>query len=123
MSTAQLTNKYLINAQHGKEDLEKASISFVLAATASKEHEAVVFITAQATYLCTNGGADGLVYDGMEPIKDLMDQFVGNGGKIWVCPICAKLKGITQDNLIEGAEIAGAPKSMAFLASGGKVLA
>ncbi len=123
MSTTQQTNKFLINAEYGKDNIEKATISFILAASASKENEAVVFVTAAATYLCAKGGADGLVYEGAEPIKDLMAQFIGNGGRIWVCPICAKLKGITAEDLIEGAEIAGAPKSMAFLASGGKVLA
>ncbi|MGB0495627.1 MAG: DsrE family protein [Kangiellaceae bacterium] len=123
MSNTQHTNKFLINAQYGKDDVEKATISFILAASASKESEAVVFVTAAATYLCAKGGANGVVYEGAEPIKDLMDQFVSNGGRIWVCPICAKLKGITADDLIEGAEIAGAPKSMAFLANGGKVLA
>lgn len=123
MSTTQQNNKFLINAEYGSDNIEKATISFILAASASKENEAVVFVTAAATKLCARGGADGLVYDGAEPIKDLIDQFINNGGKIWVCPICAKLKGITADDLIQGAEIAGAPKSMAFLASGGKLLA
>ena len=123
MSTTEKSNKFLINAEYGTDNIENATISFILAASASKENEAVVFVTAAATYLCAKGGADGLVYEGAEPIKDLMDQFIGNGGRIWVCPICAKLKGVTADNLIEGAEIAGAPKSMAFLASGGMLLA
>ena len=122
MSNTQKADKYIINAQEGANHVERATISFVLAATASKEHEAVIFVTADAAFLAAKGGADGLVYEGMEPIVDLIAQFIGNGGKIWVCPICAKVKGITDDDLIEGAEIAGAPKTMAFLASGGKVL-
>lgn len=115
--------KYLINCEEGVNHLERASISFVLAASASKEHEAVVFITSDATVLCVKGGASGLVFQGMEPIEDLIKQFVANGGKIWLCPICAKVKGVNEDDLIEGAEIAGAPRTMAFLASGGHVLA
>ncbi len=63
-----------------------------------------------------------MVYEGMEPLSDLIDQFLGNGGKIWLCPICAKVKNIGEEDLMAGVEIAGAPKTMAFLESGGKLL-
>ena len=122
MSNSQNTDKYLINAENGANDLERATISFVLAASASKDHEAVVFVTSDASFLAVRGAVDGLIYQGMEPIANLISQFIGNGGKIWVCPICANVKGISADDLIDGAEIAGAPKTMAFLASGGRVL-
>jgi predicted peroxiredoxin len=117
------TEKYLVNCQEGKNNIERASISFVLAATASKTCETVVFLTADASIWSTKGGADYLQHDGMEPISDLINQFIGNGGKIWLCPICAKVRGIAETDLIEGAEIAGAPKSMAFLESGARLLA
>lgn len=119
MSTA----KYLINCQEGAGHVERATISFILAATASKTCETAVFLTSDASRLCTKGGADGLVHEGYEPLADLINQFVENGGKLWLCPACAKSKGIIEEDLIENAEIAGAPKTMAFLASGAKVLA
>lgn len=121
-----LTNhkpKYLINCQDGTNNVERATISFVLAASASKTAEAAIFLTSDASILCTKGGADGLAHDNMEPVKDLIDQFVGNGGKLWLCPVCAKTHGISEDDLIEGAEIAGAPKTMAYLAEGARLLA
>lgn len=116
-------DKYLVNCKEGKSNIEHATISFVLAASASKDHDAAVFLTADASYWAVKGAAEGHVYEGMEPIANLISQFTGNGGVLWVCPICAKIKGITADDLIDGAEIAGAPKTMAFLASGGHVLA
>jgi len=123
MSNTKSEQKYLINCQDGAKDVGRATISFILAVTASKTGEAAVFITSDAAQLCVKGGANGLEFYGLEPLANLIDQFVGNGGKIWLCPVCATVKGITEDDLIEGAEIAGAPKTMAFLASGGKVLA
>lgn len=117
------TQKYLVNCQEGANHIERATISFVLAVSASKTAETVVFITSDASELCTKGGSDGLCADGMEPLSDLIDQFLGNGGKMWLCPICAKVKGITPEQLIEGAEIAGAPRTMEFLASGARLLA
>ena len=115
--------KFLINCKDGKNNIEHATISFVLATSASKEHETAVFLTADASYWAVKGASTGAVYEGMEPIENLIQQFTDNGGKLWVCPICAKIKGITENDLIAGAEIAGAPKTMAFLASGGHVLA
>jgi predicted peroxiredoxin len=52
--------------------------------------------------LCVIGGADKLVAESLEPIADLIKQFVQNDGKIWLCPVCAKVKGITNDDLAVG---------------------
>lgn len=117
------TAKYLINCGDGANDVERATISFILAVTASKTNETAVFATSDASGLCVKGGVDGLVADGYEPLADLVQTFVGNGGRIWLCPACARAKGITEDDLLEGVEIAGAPRTMAFLGSGAQVLA
>jgi predicted peroxiredoxin len=123
MTTIESNEKYLVNCQDGAKDVERATISFVLAVTASKTCETAIFLTSDAASLCVKGGANGLEFLGLEPIANLIQQFVGNGGKIWLCPICATIKGIHAEDLIEGAEIAGAPKTMAFLVSGAKLLA
>ena len=115
--------KFLINCQHGSDDPERATISLILAVTAAKNNEAVIFATSSASDLCVIDGAEKVHAEGYEPASDLLDAFVSNGGKIWLCPACAKAKNITTDDLVTGVEIAGAPKSMDFLASGGKVLA
>ena len=115
--------KYLVNCHHGANDIERATISFILAVSASKTAKAAVFITSDASYLCTHGGTKGLVSEGFEPIEDLINQFVSNGGKIWLCPVCTTTKGIKNEDLRPGVEITGAPRTMEFLANGGKLLA
>ncbi len=115
--------KILINCQDGLNNIERASISFILAVTASKTCETAMFVSAEASELCLKGGCDNLVAEGYEPIKQLLTDFIANGGKIWLCPACAKAKGITDNELIDAVEIAGAPRTMAFLASGAQVLA
>lgn len=117
------TEKYLINCQDGMNNLERATISFILAVTASKTAEAAVFITSDAAVLCITGATEGLKVDGYEPVNDLIEAFVANGGKIWLCPACAKAKGISETDLRTGVEIAGAPKTMAFLQAGAQLLA
>lgn len=117
------SEKYLVNCQEGMNNLERATISFILAVTASKTAETAVFITSDAAVLCISGAADGLQVEGYEPINDLIEAFIANGGKIWLCPACAKAKGIAESDLRQGVEIAGAPKTMAFLQAGAKLLA
>lgn len=116
-------DKYLVNCQYGADDVERATISFILAVTASKTSETAVFLTAGAAAICVRGGADSIAADGYEPLRDLLGAFLAQGGKLWLCPACAKAKGITAADLVDGAEIAGAPRTMAFLASGARLLA
>ena len=118
-----MNDKYLVNCSHGSDDAEKATIAFILAFTSSKTNETAVFVTSGATGLFVREGRPDIRADGYEPLNGLVDGFLANGGKIWICPACAKAKGVSQDDLIDGVEIAGAPKTMAFLADGGKLLA
>ena len=117
------TQKFLINCQDGVNNVERATISFILAVTASKTNETAVFITSDAAKLCVKGGVDGLVAQGYEPLANLVASFIENGGKIWLCPACVKAKGLTENDLIDGVEIAGAPRTMAFMAGGAQLLA
>ena len=117
-----MSEKYLINCAHGAEDAEKATIAFILAFTSSKTNETAVFVTSGATELVTRN-RPSVQATGYEPLSGLVDGFVENGGSIWLCPACAKAKGVTEADLIPGVEIAGAPKTMAYLADGAKTLA
>lgn len=123
MNAPQSLDKVLINCSHGADDAGRATIAFVLAVTASKTSETAVFLTADAARLCVKGGADPIVAEGYEPLRDLLASFRANGGKLWLCPACAKAKGIAASDLVDGAEIAGAPRTMAFIASGARLLA
>lgn len=122
-SKNEANEKYLINCQEGANNIERATISFILAVTSSKTNETAMFITSDAVGLCIAGSADGLTAPGYEPIANLINDFIANGGKIWICPACIKAKNLSPDDLISGAEVAGAPRTMAFLASGAKILA
>jgi uncharacterized protein involved in oxidation of intracellular sulfur len=47
---------------------------------------------------------------GFPHIKKLMEDFLAQGGKIWVCVPCIKERNIGEDQLIEGAETTAAGK-------------
>lgn len=115
--------KYLINCSYGEQDLERATVSFVLALSAASHNaQTAVFATSDAANLCVKGGTDNLVAEGYEPLSSLMEDYIDNGGVIWLCPVCAKAKGISEQDLRAGVEIAGAPRTMEFMASGAQLL-
>ncbi len=118
-----LTQKILINWRAGAESAEQATITMILAVTSSKSCETAVFVAAEASEFCLRGRADGVQASGYEPLADLLQAFLVNGGKIWLCPACVKAKEIDEAELIEGVEVAGAPRTLAFLQSGAQLLA
>ena len=47
-----------------------------------------------------------------------MNSFLANGGKIWACGACTKPRGITEADLIEGAQIVTAANLVEVLVNG-----
>ncbi len=115
--------KILINWREGVDDPEKATITLILAVTSSKTCETALFVAAEASELVLKGAADEVRAPGYEPLADLLQAYLANGGKLWLCPACVKAKGFNESDLIDGVEVAGAPRTMAFLADGAQVLA
>lgn len=44
----------------------------------------------------------------LEPLGDMMRDFLARGGTIWACTPCVKSRGYGQEDLIDGVVIAGA---------------
>lgn len=120
---AERPQKILINWRDGASAPEQATVTLILAVTSSKSCETAVFVAAEASELVRKGAADGIQAPGYEPLADLLQAFVANGGRLWLCPACVKAKGIDEAQLLDGVEVAGAPRTMAYLASGAQVLA
>ena len=123
MTTTGTTQKILINCQDGLNNIERATISLILAVTASKTNETAMFVSAEASHLLVKGAVDDLQAPGYEPMADLLHAYLQNGGQIWLCPACVKAKNLSADDLLDGVEIAGAPRTMAYLANGAQLLA
>ncbi len=113
---------YLVNSSFGPEDIERATVPFILGCAAANRGDARMFLTSDALNIVVKGRAEGLVAEGYPPVSDLVAEFAEKGGLIWVCKVCAAAMGITQDDLVTGAEIGGAPNAMDFIENGGRVL-
>lgn len=113
----------MLHNTHGKDDVERASLAFVVGNVArSSNQEATVLLTIEGVWVATKGYTDGLQAHGFAPLSELVQQFVQNGGRLWVCGACAKPRNITGDDLIEEAEIIGAATAVEALVGGAQTL-
>lgn len=111
--------KLLINCTHGRDDAERATLSFVVGnVAASADQEVVVLLTIDGVWNATKGYVDDICQAGFQPLRDVMQSFIANGGQIWACGACAKPRGITDADLIAGAKIVSAANAVEYLASG-----
>lgn len=119
-----MSETLIFNCTHGKDDPERATLPFVaanIAATAGQD--AVVLCTVDAVWLGTEGGVDGIASPGLPALADLYRDFVGNGGRVWLCGACTKPRGIGEDGLAPGAKIVGAAKVVEEIVGGARSVA
>jgi predicted peroxiredoxin len=96
---------------HAGEHPERATFPFLLAnASQAMDVEAVVALQGTAVFLAKKDYAKHISVPGLTPLKELMDNFSKNGGKLMVCIPCIKERMIEQADLIEGAELTKAGK-------------
>ncbi len=106
MTNPTATPKILIQGTHGAEDPEKATLPFIVGnVSATADQDTVVFLTSEAVRLATRGYADDVSF-GEHPLTGkILADFVTNGGRIWACGACTGPRGITTDDLVDGATI------------------
>ena len=113
----------VVKATAGKNDPERCNQAFTVAATAAASGVAVsLWLTGDATLLALPGQAGDFRLAYATPLVDLLDAVLKTGS-VTVCTQCAARREITEDDLIEGVRIAGAPTFVAeVLADGAKAL-
>ena len=115
--------KIMVNNTHGKDDVERATLAFVIGnAALSSGQEATLLLTVDGVWVATKGYAAGLQAEGFAPLADVVQQFVTNGGVVWVCGACAKQRAITADHLIDGAQLVGAATAVEAMVNGAQTL-
>jgi uncharacterized protein len=75
--------KLVFIATRAGEDPERAIFPFMLATVAqTMDMEAVVVLQGTGVYLAQKGYAETVSFPGLTPLKQLIDSYVDNGGKI-----------------------------------------
>jgi uncharacterized protein len=111
--------RMLFHCTHGRDDPERAIVPFIAAnVAAASGQEAVVVLTIEGAWLCKQGYADTVEAEGFPKLVELLASFVEAGGRIWGCSACTTPRGITEADLVDGAEIVGAAAIVAAVAEG-----
>jgi len=115
--------KLVIVNSRGFDD-ERSSVAWSIANTAAaSEIDVTMFLVASGVDWVRKGAADVAQLNPLDPtMSEMIGNFLGNGGRILVCPPCAKMRGYTEKSLIAGAKIAGAPVMLEELMAGAKSL-
>ena len=87
------------------------TIPLVLAnAAQAMDVEAVVVLQSTAVFLAKKGYIEHVFAAGLPPMKELLDNFLAEGGRLLVCVPCIRERKIDESDLIEGAEPTAAAK-------------
>jgi predicted peroxiredoxin len=115
--------KLVIVNSRGFDD-ERSSVAWSIANTAAaSDMDVTVFLVAAGVDWVRKGAADLARLNPLDPtMSDMIGSFLSNGGRILVCPPCAKVRGYTKESLIEGVTVAGAPVLLEEINAGAATL-
>jgi predicted peroxiredoxin len=81
--------------------------------------DVTVFLVASGVDWVRKGAADVAQLNPLDPtMKTMIGNFLQGGGRILVCPPCAKVRGYAAESLLDGVTIAGAPVMLAEIVAG-----
>lgn len=100
--------KLVIVITRGLDD-ERSSVAWSIANGGIKSGlEVHVFLTSSAVDWVRKGAADAAHLNPEDPpMKEMIDYFMENGAAVYVCPPCAKVRGYSEEDLLEGITIIG----------------
>ncbi len=107
---------------HGIDD-ELSSVGFTIANGGMTAGLKVsIFLTSGGVDLARKGAADTTHVQPLEPLADMMKDFLARGGTLWACTPCVKARGYTEDDFIAGVVITGAGPMHALIKEGAATL-
>ena len=113
-----MEEKLVIMVTHGPAQPELASLPFSMAGGAiASDVQVVMGFQGEGCLLMKRGVAEGVAAPEFTPLGKLLPTLQEMGVKFLVCSPCVKSRGLTQVDLIEGAEIVAAARFVAEVTS------
>ncbi len=102
---------------------EKSSVAFTIAnGGMTCGLKVTIFLTAAAVDLVRKRALDCTQVHPLEPLGDLVQDFVKRGGQLLACKPCVKSRGYEPSDLIDGTVITGASAMHELIAAGAATL-
>jgi predicted peroxiredoxin len=116
-------DKLVIVITRGLDD-ERSSVAWSVAnAGIASDMDVTVFLAASGVDWVRRGAAEVAHLNPVDPpMRELVGNLLSSGGSVLVCPPCAKVRGYSEDDLIEGVTVAGAPAMLEVVKQGAATL-
>jgi predicted peroxiredoxin len=100
--------KLIVVITHGFDD-ERASVAWSVAnGGITSGLDVTVFLTSSAVDWVRKGAAEPAHLNPLDPpMNEMIQSLMTRGGTVLVCPPCAKVRGYTENDLLEGVIITG----------------
>ncbi len=100
--------KLVIVVTSGLDD-ERSSVAWSIAnGGINSGLDVSMFLTSSGVDWVRKGAAEGAHLNPFDPpMKEMIQKVIDSGGTIMVCPPCAKVRGYTQEDLLDGVVITG----------------
>lgn len=101
-------------------DNERSSVAWSVAnGGVGMGFEVTMFLVSSGVDWARKGAAEQARPNPLDPtIGEMMKNVMDNGGQVLVCPPCAKVRGYSEDDLIDGAVVAGSAAMLGVAAEG-----
>lgn len=104
-----MSRSLVIKVTAGENDPERCNQAFTVAAAAlASGVDVSLWLTGESAWFAVPGRAEAFALPHAAPLSDLLDTVLA-AGRVTVCTQCAARRELTQDDLITGVRIAGAP--------------
>lgn len=105
---AEAKRSLVVVMTHGA-DHEISSVGFTIACGGlTAGLDVGVFLTSASVDLVRKRAIESTVVPPLNPLRDLVQDFITRGGAVWACTPCVKARGYEQSDLIDGVVISGA---------------
>lgn len=114
----------LITLTSHENDANNVTIAFTMGTKAlEKGHSVEILLLSNGVFLAEKGYGDKIdIGAPFKPIKEILPVFLEKGGKLKVCSSCMQHNGVSEDNLVDGAEIVTADYVVDAIMNSGKSL-
>lgn len=81
-----------------------------------------IFLTSSGVDIVRRGAADLTHVKPLEPLAEMLRNFIDRGGTVWACTPCVKSRGYVQEDLLDGVVISGASAMHELIKAGASTL-
>lgn len=107
---------------HGT-DHELSSVAFTIANGGLTSGLSVsIFLTSSGVDLVRKRAINVTQVKPLEPLMNLVQDFLSRGGSLWACTPCVESRGYSQEDLLDGVVITGASKMHELIKNGAATL-